>query len=276
MARPSSPGPQSPQPHVHRSPARRGRRGTPRSGPRAPRAARPPEAQTRRSARGRPSLPSILSVASLVGPDRSDSSASTSRLLGASPGAQYRAGCLPAPARISFWSPGVLGPIITAPAQPRQHPAQDAARSPRLHGNRLAPPPPAGTLRPGDPRPRRGVEGARGEQTGLTREEGPLQQGAPSPTGPRTTADHRRRQLFGGPTPSAFGGGVSGQGCGRRGRAGGACRTGLLSGRRRWARDGHWSRKRDSSGLSEFKENRQGNRAAPDFEDGLTESKMVS
>lgn len=69
--------------HVHRSPARRGRRGTPRSGPRAP---RPPEAQTRRSARGRPSLPSILSVASLVGPDRSDSSASTHRLLGASPG----------------------------------------------------------------------------------------------------------------------------------------------------------------------------------------------
>lgn len=254
MARPSSPGPQSPQ----------------------PRASRPPEAQTRRSARGRPSLPSILSVASLVGPDRSDSSASTSRLLGASPGAPYRAGCLPAPARISFWSPGVLGPIITAPAQPRQHPAQDAARSPRLHGNRLAPPPPVGTLRPGDPRPRRGVEGARGEQTGLTREEGPLQQGAPSPTGPRTTADHRRRQLFGGPTPSAFGGGVSGQGCGWRGRAGGACRTGLLSGRRRWARDGHWSRKRDSSGLSEFKENRQGNRAAPDFEDGLTESKMVS
>lgn len=163
-----------------------------------------------------------------------------------------------------------------SPSQPRQHPAQDAARSPRLHGNRLAPPPAAGTLRPGDPRPRRGVEGARGEQTGLTREEGPLQQGAPSPTGPRTTADHRRRQLFGGPTPSAFGGGVSGQGCGRRGRAGGACRTGLLSGRRRWARDGHWSRKRDSSGLSEFKENRQGNRAAPDFEDGLTESKMVS
>lgn len=154
MARPSSPGPQSPQPRV----------------------SRPPEAQTRRSARGRPSLPSILSVAPLVGPDRSDSSASTSRLLGASPGAPYRAGCLPAPARISFWSPGVLGPIITAPAQPRQHPAQDAARSPRLHGNRLAPPPPAGTLRPGDPRPRRGVEGARGEQTGLTREEGPLRQ----------------------------------------------------------------------------------------------------
>lgn len=168
MARPSSPGPQSPQ----------------------PRASRPPEAQTRRSARGRPSLPSILSVASLVGPDRSDSSASTRRLLGASPGAPYRAGCLPAPARISFWSPGVLGPIITAPPQPRQHPAQDAAHSPRLHGNRLAPPPPVGTLCPGDPRPRRGVEGARGEQTGLTREEGPLRQGAPSPTGPRTTADH--------------------------------------------------------------------------------------
>lgn len=174
MARPSSPGPLSPQPHEHRSPARRGRRGTPRS---PPRAARPPEAQARRSARGRPSLPSILSVAPLVGPDRSDSSASTRRLLGASPGAPYRAGCLPAPARISFWSPGVLGPIITAPPrQPRQHPAQDAARSPRLHGNRLAPPPAAGTLRPGDARPRRGVEGTRGEQTGLTREEGPLRQ----------------------------------------------------------------------------------------------------
>lgn len=227
--------------------------------------------------RPRPSFPSVHSVRCFPRRPRSQ------RLLGlhaSAPrgvaGAPYRAGCLPAPARISFWSPGVLGPIITAPPQPRQHPAQDAARSPRLHGNRLAPPPLAGTLRPGDARPRRGVEGARGEQTGLTREGGPLQQGVPSPTGPRTTADHRRRQLFGGPTPSAFGGGVSGQGCGRRGRAGGACRAGLLSGRRRWARDGHWSRKRDSSGLSEFKENRQGNRAAPDFEDGLTERKMVS
>lgn len=127
--------------------------------------------------RPRPSFPSVHSVRCSPRRPRSQ------RLLGlhaSAPrgvaGAPYRAGCLPAPARISFWSPGVLGPIITAPPQPRQHPAQDAARSPRLHGNRLAPPPPAGTLRPGDARPRRGVEGARGEQTGLTREEGPLRQ----------------------------------------------------------------------------------------------------
>lgn len=71
--------------------------------------------------RPRPSFPSVHSVRCFPRRPRSQ------RLLGlheSAPrgvaGAPYRASCLPAPARISFWSPRVLGPIITASPPPTE------------------------------------------------------------------------------------------------------------------------------------------------------------